>query len=388
MKKYINDIYNKTLDVIKDVLNDYRFIYTLFSGLIFGVIAHGMMIFNKYSFFDDVGYFNNVGLMFPLGRWGLWFVQLCAYHLLGTKHVSNSTFNGVLSIIFIIFTVYTLVRLLNIKKKHLIVLLTGLFVSYPTVASAFGYMFTAPYYFFGTFIGVLGLSIYSKNKNIIKFIICISLLALGTGLYQANIPVYIATMLLIMYVNVSNKDINIKDFILEGFNYVLVCISFMIEYILINNILLKVFNQSLESARGVNSFGLTSVSGYISRILTAYKEFISPTTSSNGSGAVFAYSNFYYHILLVIVGLLLVVNLLKKVDNTKRIELIIILILLPLASYFVYVMCGIEYVHSLMMYGFLMMFVLLILLLENIQAGGGIKECSLNTYRFNDYLQY
>ena len=40
----------------------------IFSAFVFGILAHGMMLFNKYSFHDDIHYMFDVGSTYTLGR--------------------------------------------------------------------------------------------------------------------------------------------------------------------------------------------------------------------------------------------------------------------------------------------------------------------------------
>ena len=42
----------------------------LYSTFLWGIFAHGMMIFNKFSYHDDAGLFE-YGLTYSLGRWML-----------------------------------------------------------------------------------------------------------------------------------------------------------------------------------------------------------------------------------------------------------------------------------------------------------------------------
>ena len=71
--------------------------------------------------------------------------------------------NGILTIFLIGLIVIFILKILKIENKILSIILAGLLVSFPVVASLFIYMFTAPAYFLAILLNVLAIYLFSKK---------------------------------------------------------------------------------------------------------------------------------------------------------------------------------------------------------------------------------
>lgn len=76
----------KTAEKLK--VNESLLKTVLCSATFWGLLAHGMVLFNKYSFHDDVRYFNEVGATYESGRWMLGILGSLSANLLGSKNYS------------------------------------------------------------------------------------------------------------------------------------------------------------------------------------------------------------------------------------------------------------------------------------------------------------
>lgn len=85
-------------------------------------------------------------------------------------------------------------------------------VTFPSVTGTFSYMFTAPYYYAASLLGVVGAWIFHQKKNVVALLLCTVLMACSVGVYQANIPVCICTLLLYMMEDIRQSDMNWKAF--------------------------------------------------------------------------------------------------------------------------------------------------------------------------------
>lgn len=65
----------------------------LYSTFLWGIFAHGMMIFNKFSYHDDAGLFE-YGLTYSLGRWMLGLIGDFVTFLFGSGYYSVPLFTG------------------------------------------------------------------------------------------------------------------------------------------------------------------------------------------------------------------------------------------------------------------------------------------------------
>ena len=117
----------------------------LCSTFLWGILAHGMMIFNKFSYHDDAGLFK-YGLTYTLGRWMLGIMGDVLTWFLGSTYYSVPLFYGMFTILFIAGITMILADLLEIDNKWLLIALSGVMVAYPAITSTLGYMFVAPYF--------------------------------------------------------------------------------------------------------------------------------------------------------------------------------------------------------------------------------------------------
>lgn len=121
----------KTAEKLK--VNESLLKTVLCSATFWGLLAHGMVLFNKYSFHDDVRYFNEVGATYESGRWMLGILGSLSANLLGSKNYSLPVVNGTITILCIAAIVYLLVDSLKIQSKPLVILLCGSMVTFPSV---------------------------------------------------------------------------------------------------------------------------------------------------------------------------------------------------------------------------------------------------------------
>ena len=313
-----------------------------------GLLAHGMVLFNKYSFHDDARYFNDVGVTYKSGRWMLGILGSLSANLLGSKNYSLPVVNGTITILCIAAIVYLLADSLRIQSKPLVILLCGSMVTFPSVTGTFSYMFTAPYYYAASLLGVVGAWIFHQKKNFVALLLCTVLMACSVGVYQANIPVFICTLLLYMMEDVRQSDMSWKTFWKMALCNATVCIGFIAEYFLVNQYFLNQFGVVLTDYKGINHFGRTNLSNYIYRMLCGYGSFFYPST------AVEDFSARYIYTLLIVVTAIIAIFVLRKMyilKTPKGSQTLLILIAYPIAACFVYLMVEPWDVHAVMTFG-------------------------------------
>lgn len=336
----------KTAEKLK--VNESLLKTVLCSATFWGLLAHGMVLFNKYSFHDDVRYFNEVGATYESGRWMLGILGSLSANLLGSKNYSLPVVNGTITILCIAAIVYLLADSLRIQSKPLVILLCGSMVTFPSVTGTFSYMFTAPYYYAASLLGVVGAWIFHQKKNVVALLLCTVLMACSVGVYQANIPVCICTLLLYMMEDIRQSDMNWKTFWKMALCNATVCIGFVTEYFLVNQYFLNQFGVVLTDYKGINHFGRTNLSNYIYRILCGYGSFFYPST------AVEDFSARYVYTLLIIVTAIIAIFVLRKMyilKTPKGWQTLLILIAYPIAACFVYLMVEPWDVHAVMTFG-------------------------------------
>ncbi len=352
-------------------LKDKSFIVIMLSGFAWGIFAHGMGLFNKYSYHDDAAWFNGVGETYGLGRWFLGFSGKIVPKLFDSRNYSTPVYCGLLTIAAICVIIYLISLKLKIRSPFILVALSGVLVCFPAVTNIFGYAFTAPYYYIGALLGVAGGYLYYRYKNIPSFIACTLLMSLSVGLYQSNIAINLMTLLLFMLAEVYPAEMKWKDYFILAAKNAAICVLFMAEYFIFNAIALRVTNVQMYDYKGVNSFGKTSVSGYIFRVFTAYKRFLKPADFINYNGVsanMFPGGIRYDHMILVALSVVLIILLLRRKKSRAKItQLALIFAISPLFSYVIYIMVAEEDAHGGMGFGEAFMFFVAAFVIERLR---------------------
>ncbi len=334
----------------------------MFSSLVWGLLAHGVAFFNKYSYHDDALWTHSLFDQdtYALGRWGRALLGKFACLFFGSDLYSTPAFSGFITIFCVAVMMALVTVRLNINNKVTIVGVTGVMVSFPAITGMFGFMFVSPYFYIGSALGVIGAYIYYSNKNVKTFIICTLLMAYSTGLYQANIPIDMMVLLLFMLDEVYSSDMEWKEYFMLALKNVLVGIAFIAEYFVLNKILLTIKNVKLSGYKGIDNFGFNSIGDYLYRVYTAYKRFVKPEdyiTDQGVSANMYPWNIRYYHIALILVSIVLVVMLVRTFSQKKKmLQVGIIIAISPLFAYFIYVMAGEPDVHGLMTFGEVFLF--------------------------------
>ena len=236
------------------------------SAVILGLIAH-MPALNfdvpNHDGLDSIYFDQN---MLTSGRW-----------FLGTACGVSSFYSlhwviGVLSLIYLAVTAVFVVKLLKVKAPLFIVMIAGLLVTFPTLASNFAYSFTMDGYMMGLMFAVVAVYVVPKFK--LGFIFGGVLLAFSMGTYQAYLPV---TMLLSLYMvlMIFAEKTGLKDKILNSLRYVYMGVIGVGLYYAVLKILLAVTGKELDTYQGMNSAAQSiSVS---ETFKTVYKDFFSFT---------------------------------------------------------------------------------------------------------------
>ena len=359
--------------MIRKLKNDKRFTLILISSFIWGILAHGLAMFNKYSYHDDVPHFNGVGVTYELGRWFLALSGKLASFFFGSKNYSSPVFEGMLTIAAIAMMTYIICLRLKIEDKILIVALTSVMVCFPAVTNIFGYIYTAPYYYIGALMGVIGAYLFYNRKSVLTGIACATLMALSVGIYQSNIPVNLMVLLLFMLDDVYDSDMNRRQYFTLAFENIAICIGFMAEYFGANALALKITHLALYDYKAVSSFGMTSLTDYFRRIFTAYKRFIKPAdyiNYNNVSANMYPWNAKYVHMMIVLIVLILIVIMMRSFAVPKARQIGLITVISPLFAYFIYVMVSEEDAHGGMTFGEVFTFFLAAYVVERMRERG------------------
>lgn len=349
---------------------------------LWGILTHGIMMFNKFSFFDELHYMFGVGHTYSLGRWMLGLLESMTRFLFSSPLFSLPLLNGAVSLLGIAISVCFIVRIIEVENKWSIFTICGLMVAFPTITCMFGYMYTAPYYMIGLVFAVAGVRcVCSEEMQWYKVVAGAFLLACAIGVYQALIPLALSLLLMYFMNQIRKKRIeNWKEFLKQTFYLGSFCVLALAIYYVILKVILKVLNLELFGYKGADSLIPSNIGEYKWRIILAYKEFFAPSGENE-----YLFWNVHpwnmekiYTILLVLViliGIYAVYSLFRE-KPSYGVWYGGMFVLLPLAVNFIFVMVDKWSVYALTNYAQVMIFIFFIWQIENIK----IEKASINKW--------
>lgn len=349
---------------------DKQLVICLLSSLSFGLAAHASMLFNKFSWFDDLGNMTSIGMTWGLGRWMLGIIEAFIVKVLRTSLYSTPAFNGVITLVFIGLASWLLCRMLKIERVSEMVILTGILVVNPALTSLFGYMFTASAYGFGILAMVMA-----------SYLICmgdkweqaagIVLAACSIGIYQADLSILITVLCLFLMKECLEHSISRTEFICSFLKKMAAIAFSLVVYLLLNRFFLAIRHSSLSDYQNISSFGTTSARVYFQRIIRAYREFFFPEATASFN-VYPGWLRFLYLLLLTLWGYLLIRYLRSDTDRNRIAQVLILNALYPLAVSFIFVLT--DYQYSIMMYGLSFAFWMPVLILNHLRSDPGMIQ--------------
>ncbi len=240
------------------------------SAIVWGLIAH-MPALNfdvpNHDGLDSLYFDQN---MLTSGRWFLGVA--CGVSSFYSLHWVI----GVLSLLYLAVTAVFLVKLLKIKTPLFAVMISGLLVTFPTLASNFAYSFTMDGYMMGLMLAVI--AVYAVPKFKFGFILGGVLLAFSMGTYQAYLPV---AMLLSLYMvlMIFAERTGLKEKLLNSLRYLYMGVIGVGLYYAVLKILLAVTGKELDTYQGMNS-AAESIS-LVETLKTVYKDFVAFTVKGH-----------------------------------------------------------------------------------------------------------
>ncbi len=339
-----------------------------YSTLLWGLVAHGMMLVNKFSFHDDARLAFKIGATVSSGRWMLGVFKHLSQAMFGGTLYSLPLFNGLLSLFFIAFASFVIVKILDIKSSENCIILSGLMVSFPVVTAMMGYMYTMPYYVLGLDMALVGVFfICRRNGKFWSLPLGSVLVACGIGVYQAGLPFALSMMLMHMMRNFRDDEMAEKfDFLRECCLMVLACVLFMGIYFSAVAVSLKLFDLELTDYQSINTMGFSAWLEYLDRIKRAYVEFFLPPSGKMRDMFPLASIRALYWTVLAAGTALAFRHALRlfKASASNGAKFLLLVLLFPLATNFVYVMVDVKMLHSLMVYPKVLVFVAFLCFLE------------------------
>lgn len=325
------------------------------STIIIGLVCHIYMMTNKWVNLDDIVQIVDTMNRTTSGRWFLMFPAAIG------SEFSLPWLNGLLTIIYTAFISSIIVEMFDIKSKINTIIISGILVTFPTLGSLMPFMNTQDAYQFGALLATIGAYLLVKKEN--GYIYTIILLTLSLGIYQTYLGFSAGIILIYILIDLFK---NKKSFNAIFYLCLKTLLSFIIAIILYILISRGIFGKYLVDYKGLDTMGSLPLNRLPEVIFSAYKAFF----------LFFIGQEFSYHwiwmppflALIVLLTVYLVVYLTNKskIETKNKALVAIIILLFPLAINIIYVMSFEAGVMLRMAYGYTVMFIFPLILLDYI----------------------
>lgn len=338
-----------------------HFRVTMLSVFLFGWLAHGVALLNKFSMVDDPQFLFSVGVTFRSGRWFLGILGSLVRFLFGSPNFSLPLFSGLVCLLLLGLCACVLIDLLELKGRADWILVSGMMVVLPVIAGFYCYLFTAPYYLAGLLLALLGCTLLCRHRKVWAYIGGVVLLALSSGIYQAFIPSVLCVFLMFFIRQTGKSESwSMRHLLLEILWYVSACLCFLGLYAALNKLCLQVLGLSMTGYNGLSDPVSGGIGEYLSRVKLSYYLFLKPD-GTNRSAYMYPFrlkTLYYVNLAMLAVSAANYVLMLFRKDWSRGISAGLALCVFPLAVNFIYVMCAPTIVHSLMVYSQLLFWLL------------------------------
>lgn len=330
-------------------------------------IIHGMMLFDKLSWHDEVAYsFRGWNEGLPHGRWMHMIMANLVKRISGME--SLPIVIGAICALCIAIITCLVFDLFDLNEKWMQLPLILIFCSIPAVAGHFGYMSSAGYDFIGKALCMVASYLLCKGANskrkLLIFLLASFVFSCSLGEYQCYLTFYLAILLSYFTMEILENENTWKGFWKKAFYYVGSALCGLILYLLILKLFLYACGETLTSYAGTDKFGIVNVSEYVNRIILAYKEFFNPELYTVYSMFPFHWKGWYIGLLVGLLGLMVILIIFRALKKQYKAlgQYLITFALLPLGMNFNFVLYGSTATHSIHMYHYTMLFVYLFVL--------------------------
>jgi len=302
---------------------DNRWKVAFLSAFLMGLIIHLPIMLSDIPNHDglDSLYFDQN--MITSGRWFL--TIACGF----SSYYSLPWIIGLLALLFLAVAAVLLVEFLEVENTFTIVLLSGLLVSFPSLASTFAYVFTMDGYMLALALAVAApLCVKLRRWGFIPGAAC---LAFSMGTYQAYLPFAVLLSIYgIVMIAMDERVISVKEKFVLSLRYLWMGILGVVSYYVILQVLLFLQGKELASYQGISSMGTVEKSSLLTTVKGMYGDFFAFTVKGNilinnifsaiallGIIVIFAYTlirmmwvrKWYCSVWFYVIGGLLVVGL-------------------------------------------------------------------------------
>ncbi len=334
-----------------------------FSTVLFGIITHMFAMVNECPHADVFSAYFGYGAGYTSGRWGLAFLGDLVNKWFGNYPIP--WLNGMLSILFLAVSSVYIIESFDISTEQNCILICMFVVACPSVFSAFAYIFTTPYYCFSIMLTCCGIYFIKKKRN--GWILGTLLFTGSLGIYQAYLGLAASIFILFLILDCLDEDVNVASVLIKAWQYFgILCISILL-YLGITKVSLKLAGGvSLTSYESIDTMGQLQLGRIPQFIAKSWLEFIAPAIMDRNGLSMFIAVRICYGLLLLLLAFLAlrIIIVSGRKEKSKTALMGLFLFLFPCSVNLIYLMCANGYVHTLMRYAQIMIYIGAIVIID------------------------
>lgn len=335
------------------------------SSLIFGLTAHIFKMTNWIPNWDSLLNYHNDQNTTYLGR--------CFLEIVCTisSFYDLPWVNTLLSVIYIGVSSAMISEIFGVKKKISLIMMSGLLVSFPTVAATFTYDYTADGYFMALLCACAGVLCVLRKK---WGILCAAVLfAFSLGIYQSYITFAIILILWYLLDQLLFHETECRAFFNSVGRFLLSGVLGCVIYWVALKVILVVSGTSLSSYQGIASAFSGGNVSLFQAVKNCIKYYIFYFFDFSKGWNLFSFLNVLMFLFFIFAGILAVKERKLYREIWKLFFSAVCVLVLPFASYALCFISYLEY-HSLMVMCHAMTYVFFVILYErNTDSGITVK---------------
>lgn len=365
-------LYQRVLDALVRKARACR--VPLAASLLFGFLAHAFAFTNKLVNHDEVTCLFSKGATVISGRWGLGALDSVF------PNVSMPWIYGVITIFLLAVSVCVLVSLLHIHSKWMQVLAAGLVLTFPSLTGTFGYLFTASSYGVAFLLAVLSVWLLQR-KSVWYLLGALASMILSLSIYQAYISLTAALLVLVLIRQLLEGEDAAAVF-RRGLCYVLFLALTLGLYYGLTQVVFRLKHIQMGSYAAASI--VFDIRTLPDNILLAYRAFFL-NFQETALGLIPTAFSRTVHLLLLACAAVLLMHLASE-KGRKAASLLLLTALaavLPLAVNCMYLFTAPESIHTLVLYSFVCVYLLVLMLADEAMRAAGnwmewVRRAALN----------
>ncbi|MGM9549245.1 MAG: glucosyltransferase domain-containing protein [Faecousia sp.] len=323
----------------------------LAASLLAGFLAYTFSFTNKLLNHDEAFCLFSKGATVDSGRWGLGGIDIVF------PNFSMPWIYGVLTILLMAVSVCVIIHIFEVRSRLFQALLAGCILVFPSLTGTFAYMFTASS-FAVSFLLAVSAVWFARKPSIVWGIPALVCMVASLSIYQSYISVAAGLMVLVLIRRLLQEE-EILPVIRQGVYFLLLLIVSLGLYYAATQVILQLKHVRFNAYADSNvSFSLSALPAGIAR---AYCSFFAFFSEGKAGLMPTVFSRWMHGIGIAAAGVMLVIWGTKHRQPGRLALLIVLTAILPLAVNCMYLFTVPESIHTLVLYGFICVYVLIIL---------------------------